>query len=135
MAHSKSCQCRIFHNKRISLQILAIHELLIDIEEKLHHDGDFEILERKLSNPLVDKFTFHCYITVDPPGQLQKKLHIITQCTMTSLIEILKNYTGLNYLISLEMCDAESYDQLEAEYFEKNVKKIEVYPLCLSYRK
>lgn len=133
MIHNKYCQCRIFRNKRISLKILAIHTLLMEIEQKISQD--FEILETTYSNSLVNKFTFHCKIIIEPPGQLQKQLHIITECTIASLLEILKNYIGFNYLISLEMCDAATYEQLEADHFEKNVKTIEVYPVCLSYGK
>lgn len=133
--HHINCQCSIFKSKNISLPILVIHSMLVEIEDKLDNSEDFEILERKFSGSLVNKFIFHTRVKIDPPGQLQKKLHLYTECTISSLRGILKNYLGFGYLISIEMCDADTYNKLETEYFENNIKRVEIYPLCLSYGK
>lgn len=130
MPHAKYCQCSIFKHKNISLVILAIHAILAEIEQSLPYFEDFDILEKKFSGPLLDKFIFHVKVIIDPPSQLQKKLHLVTQCTMTSLFSILKDYLGHNYLITIEMCDVESYDKHGGEYFENNLKILEIHPSC-----
>lgn len=99
--------------------------MLAEIENNLSYYKDFEILEKKFSEPLLNNFIFHVKIKIDPPSQLQKKLYLMMECTMSSLLDILKNYLEHNYLITIEMCDADAYDKFEGKYFPNNLKILE----------
>lgn len=128
MGHIKYCQCSIFQKRWISLPILVIHSMIMQIEEKLSDYDEFIALEWKFSGALLNQFTFHIKITIDPPSQMQKKLYLYTECTFSSLFRILKDYINHNYLIRMEMCNVEDYNELKADYFEKDLKIVEVYP-------
>lgn len=132
MSHRQSCRCQIFENKRISLPILAIHTLLIQIEKKLPYHDEFQALEWKFTGELINKFIFHVKIIIDPPSQIQKKLHIFMKCTFSSLLRVLKDYINHNYVITIEMCNEDEYNKLDVEYVEKDVKIVEIHPM---YRK
>lgn len=123
------CRCSIFQTKKISLPILVVHAIISEIEAKIFHYGGLEAVREKFSGPLVNKFIFHVKIKIDPPGQLQKKLYIFAQCTVSSLLDILSDYLDLHYLFTIEMCDNEAYDEVVTEFFEDNIKILEIEPL------
>lgn len=129
------CKCSIFKNSNISLPILVIHAMLAEIERNLAYYKDFLIVKQKFSGTFVNKFSFHVKVKIEPPGQLQKKLYFIMECTISELLNILEEYLELNYLIFIEMCNVATYDRLKAKYHEKQFETYKLYPHCLFYTK
>ena len=63
------CSCTIFRNKNMSLKILAIHQILVEIEEYLLKSREnIEKLKNKYEGTPVEKFTFHTKITIETPS-------------------------------------------------------------------
>lgn len=66
------------------------------IEDNISTYEDFETLREKLSEHIVNKFMFYVNITIDPPGLLEKKIHIAIECNISSLLDNLENYIEHN---------------------------------------
>ena len=113
------CSCAIFRNKNMSLKILAIHQILVEIEEYLLKSREnIEKLKNKYQGTPVEKFTFHAKITIETPSTWYRRYkYVFTECSISSLLDLLEIYSHPYYFSFIEMIDKEIYEGLRLEYF------------------
>ena len=121
--NGNKCRCSVFKNKNISLKILAIHKMVTEIEKSLLKCRyNTENLKNKYKG--IEKFIFHAKVTVESPS-MYKSSFFITECSIFSLLDILKIYLDSHYFCFIEMFDKKSYENLKVEFFQS--------PYCVNY--
>ena len=114
------CKCSVFRNKNISLKILAIHQILVEIEESLLKSREnIDKLKNKYRETPVEKFTFHAKITIETPSTWYRGYtYVFTECSISSLFDVLEIYLHPYYFYFIEMFDQKTYEVLRLKYIQ-----------------
>lgn len=116
------CLCSIFSNKRISLQLLAIHRILIHVEESFQHTTeDFSNQIAVYETSIFQRFKFFVNISLFHMSQLKAKFFVMNTC-LSDLIDLLKCEHNLDKIIamSIEMISESHYERLKTDYQRKD---------------
>lgn len=119
MNHSfdKECSCVVFKNKKLSLEMLCIHTILVQIESFFLDHGNFDIISDFYNITCLKQLIFHVRVFVVHMSQHKSSIFVM-KCNLHTFFFVLKNYYNLNKVIffSIEMLDVENYQLLEMQY-------------------
>ena len=77
------CFCTVFEHKNMSLSILAMHQIMLQVEQSF---PNLEKVEHICQTPLLNKFTFYIAARVYPPYRVD---HFIMECNFQQLFIVL----------------------------------------------
>ena len=120
----EACYCSIFENKNMNLKILAIHRILVQIEDFFMKNRNFDGLIPLYQDPWINKFTFYVRVSIFHMSQRKSQI-FITEDNLNHLIETLKYfcYSDKILFISIEMLSEKLFQHLKSYYFA-NIKNV-----------